>query len=584
MPRLLPAPLGLALVLPLLASCGPKHMPDRELATGKRFATDVVVRDGTALHTRVLLPQGDGPFPTVFMRFPYPMAPVANQRCAVLNRHGYACVWQVTRGRGRSEGEWLPFEHEVDDGLDSLGWLVDQPFVDGNIALMGESYLGAVQWALAEDLPPEVKTFVPMMVGTDLYGGAFESGLMRHDIVSAWMTLMPGDRFRLLGGYRHHRRALEHRPRRDMDLVSTGEELAWYRAWQDAWRPDAPFWSRDIVQRGARAPAETRVPVLMLAGWSDVFIGPQLETWSQLATQAESTLVIGPWDHLGHVAADVSQPGVDAGHGKTYVQWPRILDWFDHHLRGRPARFEVGGVVSWPVNGEGWITREAWPPPTETRSWGLAAGEDPQACAGELVPPGQISTDAAAVSWTYDPEDPTPTTGGAGLLAGVLPGWRGVKPGFTDQGRLCERRDDLLGFRSAPLESAMHVAGPLTARLVVTSDAPDTALNVRFLEERPDGRRIHVREGIVSLSLRDGVDTEAHVSGEPTHVSVETWPVEYVFEAGSRLLVQVASASFPKYEAHANRAEPWTEVVETVPARQGLVLGGSWVDLPVLPR
>jgi putative CocE/NonD family hydrolase len=559
----------------VLVACAPKYMPEREANTGPRTHFDVAMPDGVRLDTHVLLPDGDGPFPAVLIRVPYPMGPVINTRCAVLNRHGYACVWQSVRGRNKSEGDWLPFEHEPSDGLATIRWLASQRWVDGNIALMGESYLGAVQWAVTEDLPPEVKTMVPMMIGTDLYETAYEGGLFRHELGTAWMSLMPGERFRFVGGARGYHRALRHRPRLEMDVVSSGEELPWFRAWLAADTPDAPFWSRDVVKRGLRAPARTTIPVLMMAGWADVFIGPQLTTWSELATQSDSTLVIGPWNHLGGVATDVKQADVDAGHGHNYLQWPRIIDWFDHHLKGEPLRFEAGKVVSYPINGDGWVTHDSWPPPTAARSWPLGPGGDPASCTG------QLTQGAGEVTWTYDPSDPTPALGGAGLLAGVLFGWHGVEPGFQDQGRLCERRDDLLGFLSEPLPDPMHVAGPLRATLRFATDAEDTGLNVRFLEERANGDRIMVRGSIVRLSHRDGVGTATYTPGDVVTVELETWPVDYVFEAGSRLLVQVASASFPQYEAPPNVAGPWATVTETRVAQQRLVLEGSSVELPV---
>ena len=124
----------------------------------------------------------------------------------------------------------------------------------------------------------------------------------------------------------------------------------------------------------------------MIGGWADVFIGPQLETWSQLATQEESTLVIGPWSHLGTVAADVKQEGVgdELGLSPTYFQWARVIDWFDHHLKGEPLKYLKGHVLTYPVNGEGWVVRDSWPPPTTDRVFGLARGEDPVRCTGAL--------------------------------------------------------------------------------------------------------------------------------------------------------------------------------------------------------
>ncbi len=565
-------------LLLMVAACMPRGLPPPEAAPGPRSTVEVTTRDGVALHTTVLLPRGEGPFPTVLIRVPYPMMGFLSWRCRVFNRHGYACAFQEVRGRGRSGGEWLPFEHEPEDARDTLDWVADQPWCDGNIAMLGESYLGAAAWSALDDPPPALKTIIATVIGVDLYDASYEGGLFRHDIVTAWMAMMPGREFRYLSGSRRYHRALARRPRMEMDVAAAGREIPWFRAWLSADRPDHPFWQREVVRRGDTLPERATVPVLTMAGWSDAFLGPQIGSFERLATRDQSTLVIGPWDHLSRVAARQRQHGLDdeVGLSDSYLQWDRVLDWLDHHLRGRPLRHRAGGVASYTVNGGGWTWHEDWPPPTEPLSFALVEGDDPQRCTGALADaPGE-----GEVSWIYDPEDPTPARGGAGVLAGSFPLWRGPKPGFVAQGHLCRRRDDLVGFRSEPLAAPLHVVGGLRATLRVTTDAPDTAFLVRFLEERPGGRRIAVRETIRALSdLPEG----APRPGDLVEVPLETWPVDYRFEAGSRLLVQVGSASFPKYEAHANTEEPWAEAVDLRPARQGLSLSGSAVTLPVIP-
>jgi len=562
----------------LISACMPHGLPPPEAPLGPRSRTEVVTRDGVALFTKVRLPGGDGPFPTVLVRAPYPMDPFLDWKCRVFNRHGYACVYQDTRGRGRSEGEWLPFEHEPDDGRDALAWIAAQPWCDGNIAMLGESYLGATAWAVLDDPPPELKTIVPTVIGLDLYGASYEGGMFRHDILTAWMSMMPGHEFRYTSGSRGYQRALDTRPRMEMDLAAAKREIPWFRAWMSAEDRDDPFWQRPIVQRGAAIPETNTLPVLMMAGWADAFLGPEVATYERLATRDRSTLVIGPWDHLTRVAADVRQRGLDdeIGLADNYLQWERVLDWLGHHLRGRELRYPAGGVASYAVNGGAWSWYETWPPPSAPQVFALSPGDDPQACTGVLAPEGLPGT----VEWTYDPADPTPSRGGAGVLAGAFPLWKGSEPGFIDQGKVCERRDDLVGFLSSPLDAPLHVVGSLEATLVVASDAPDTAFNVRFLEERANGARIFVRESILALSHRP--DAAPYVPGSDVTIALRTWPVDYVFEPGSRLLVEVASASFPKYEAHSNTTEPWALATETPVAHQRLVLTGSHVTLPVL--
>ena len=53
---------------------------------------------------------------------------------------------------------------------------------------------------------------------------------------------------------------------------------------------------------------------------------------------------------------------------------------------------------------------------------------------------------------------------------------------------------------SEPLAEPLHLAGSPRVRLVFSTDAPDTAIGFRLVEERASGRRIHVREAYRALS------------------------------------------------------------------------------------
>ena len=53
------------------------------------------------------------------------------------------------RGRYDSEGDFVPWDNETDDGYDTLEWIGQQPWCDGNVGMTGSSYVGQVQWQAA---------------------------------------------------------------------------------------------------------------------------------------------------------------------------------------------------------------------------------------------------------------------------------------------------------------------------------------------------------------------------------------------------------------------------------------------------
>jgi uncharacterized protein len=85
-----------------------------------------------------------------------------------LAERGYQVVMQSARGTFGSGGTFEAFRNEREDGLATLDWVVRQPWFGGSIVLYGPSYLGYVQWAAADKLPPEVKAMIPVVTESAL--------------------------------------------------------------------------------------------------------------------------------------------------------------------------------------------------------------------------------------------------------------------------------------------------------------------------------------------------------------------------------------------------------------------------------
>ena len=65
-----------------------------------------------------------------------------------LAERGYAVLFQDTRGRFGSDGDFVPVEHEKEDGAATVRWVRSQPWCDGRIGVFGPSYLGFTTWAM----------------------------------------------------------------------------------------------------------------------------------------------------------------------------------------------------------------------------------------------------------------------------------------------------------------------------------------------------------------------------------------------------------------------------------------------------
>src|SRR4051794_34397937 len=89
------------------------------------FDVAAKMRDGTILRADVYRPTGGGPWPVLLHRTPYarrsPLMGLVLDPFLAASR-GYILVNQDTRGRFGSDGEWLPFTYEVEDGYDTVRW------------------------------------------------------------------------------------------------------------------------------------------------------------------------------------------------------------------------------------------------------------------------------------------------------------------------------------------------------------------------------------------------------------------------------------------------------------------------------
>ena len=127
----------------------------------------VPMRDGVGLFTDVYLPPGDGPFPAVVTRVPYGKRDdyvyLPKSDCSGCSMATRSLV-KTCGGRFGSEGSFAPYAPNDQEGLDAydtIEWITQQPWSDGNIGMMGESYYGYTSLAGARSGHPALKAVSP---------------------------------------------------------------------------------------------------------------------------------------------------------------------------------------------------------------------------------------------------------------------------------------------------------------------------------------------------------------------------------------------------------------------------------------
>src|SRR5262249_40210096 len=111
-------------------------------AIGLLWAVKVPLRAGVRLKATIFKPRPQPePLPVVFTLTPY-VADTYYARAQYFARRGYVFALVDVRGRGNSEGTFVPFENEAKDGHDVVEWLPRQPRADGKVAMWGGAYAG----------------------------------------------------------------------------------------------------------------------------------------------------------------------------------------------------------------------------------------------------------------------------------------------------------------------------------------------------------------------------------------------------------------------------------------------------------
>ena len=543
--------------------------------------------DGTRLHTVLLLPEGEGPWPALLLRHPYDVAgdEVAGMvDVARLTAAGYLVALQDVRGRFGSDGAFDPCAQEAADGAEAVAWLAARAECTGAVGMWGGSYASDTQYAALLG-GAEVKAVAPAISPalSAFDGFRFRGGVPDIGSTLAWThyAIAPHEIARVPDADR--RAARQERWEATERAIADGSA---YRAGALSERPDVEpivAWGLDrlrapldaAIQRvgkiGDRIGA-VAVPALVIGGWFDVFLGSTLELHRRLAEAARTTgspaprLIIGPWSHasMGSEIAGVDfGPTAAADHlwgdGDLTTQHVR---WFDGALRGSPL---PGAPVQVFVMGANrWLALEEFPPPF-ARTVELLLGAD-----------GAISTTPAAGDRTLvsDPHDPVPTRGGAVLLFG------GFDAGPADQ-RVIEARSDVMSWRTEPLTADVTVVGAVRAVVHLSTTGTDADVVVRLSDEHPDGSVRVIADGVQRGSAR-GVDSvTGHgerrplTPGRDEEFEVDLWATAHTFARGHRLRVDIAPSSSPRWEVGTNSCGPTGEPGEPQVATWTIRHGGA---------
>lgn len=335
--------------------------------------TTILMRDGVGLAAVLFRPTA-GVAATLIVRTPYGHdLPIGGNggtypHLLALLDAGYAVCWVECRGTFKSEGRFRPKVDEVDDGYDTIDWLVSQPWSNGEVASYGMSYFGMTQWAMAVSGHPALKAIAPIMTAMDWYKGVWYSpgGALSPAIVAPWHVVVRlNEHIRnptshpnstelvgtLAAGLMSGNELVEHAPLATHPLFagpkddeeSPLHEILSHAAYDEYW----------AAQDYTRLVSKIKAPALIVAGWYDIFIAQSVHDFRALRVQGAtaavrdgSRLIVGPWDHA-NLDLDALYPVRDFGlaaTGGVADLTGEHLAHFARHLKPHESQAMAGGM------------------------------------------------------------------------------------------------------------------------------------------------------------------------------------------------------------------------------------------------
>ncbi len=166
--------------------------------------------------------------------------------------------------------------------------------------------------------------------------------------------------------------------------------------------------------------------------------------------------------------------------------------------------------------------------------------------------------------------------------------------GCRTPGLPLKARRDILSFETEPLADDLAIAGPVTIRLWVSTDAPDTDFTAKLIDvyppspDYPRGYALNITDGIFRLRYRDGFDAPrlAEPGQGPVEITIAPFATANLFARGHRLRLDISSSNFPKYDVNPNTGDPEGTSRRSRIAVNTIHFGArtpSRLDLSVLP-
>ncbi len=571
---------------PMTPDIPPEVTPPQTDYNYTRRAVMIPMRDGVKLYTVILIPNGAHNAPMLLTRTPYNAAARSHQTESpylletlpegddVFVKAGYIRVWQDVRGKYGSQGQYVmtpmptgPLNpdgpNDTKDAWDTIDWLVKNvPESNGKVGMIGSSYEGFTVVMALINPHPALKVAAPESPMVDGWMGDdwFHYGAYRQvnlDYITGQTSSRGGGSPIPRLHYDDYTNFLEMGSAGDFARYAGLEQYPFWRKTEENPAYDA-FWQDQALDR-IMAKTPLKVPVMWLQGLWD-----QEDMWGAIhcyeAVEPKDThnnmnyLVMGPWRH-----SQVNYTGYSLGplrwDGNTALQFRRdvLLPFFNQYLKDGAPRADTPPVFIYNTGENHWDRLSHWPLSCEK---GCDNASKPLYLEGD----GKLSFDAPQAGsaqydeYVSDPAKPVPFSPRP-FYEGDAQAW---ETWLVRDQRFVDGRQDVLTWETAPLTSAVRVAGRPEAHLYASTTGTDADWVVKLIDVQPPAVPSDPKMGgyelPISLDIFRGryrtsfSHPEAITPNQPLLYQFGLPMVNHVFQPGHRIMVQVQSTLFPLYD------------------------------------
>ena len=515
----------------------------------------VKMRDGIRLACDVYRPDADGRFPALLSMSPFgkeiqllnpPSQPRAKAEWGTLEAghtefwvsRGYVHVINDVRGSAGSEGHYDICQiKEQEDGYDLVEWIAQQPWCDGNVGMLGTSYIGFIQYLVAAQQPPHLKAIFPWDAWGDMYRDiSHQGGILLHGWLPTFCTYLLGFNQMPASLEIYDKEELQRRIEKWKSNEVFNKHPEFYNALiYPQYKPtlfdwvinefDGPYyWERSAHTKYDRI----KIPT---------YLGSQMHS-HQVSMHLPGAFTA--WEGITAPKKLAIRPGLVEVPFREFHD--EMLRWYDYWLKGIDTGImEEPAMKIWVRGAEAWHYSDEWPlPETQWTNYYLSGSNRITA-----TPP---TAEEAPDTFDHKP---------------VLPLCRLSVP--------LDPLPDYLSYTTEPLDQDVLIMGPIALYLYASITGEDADFIVKVKDVAPDASEFVLTRGWLKASHRELDKNRSNpwqpyhphlraVPVEPGEVNeyvIEVMPIANLFKKGHKIKLEIWGCDYPLDKIDSILQWPW---------------------------